>query len=142
MLNNNSLELKIKAKHLGEEAKIIRFEEEKLKKQMKWARNTQQNEDTQNFLWLKYFSLSSHRKFDVGSEVRATQLARAFLKNLPYQYVEQSRSSLKEASFKNIVVPRIVSMVLKYGYGVIKTSYNYEEKKKEIQKAIDKWTEL
>ena len=34
-----SIELKIKSKHLGEEARVIRHEEQKLKKQSAWYEN-------------------------------------------------------------------------------------------------------
>ena len=36
-----SIELKIKSKHLGEEARVIRHEEQKLKKQAAWLRDKQ-----------------------------------------------------------------------------------------------------
>jgi hypothetical protein len=42
-----SIELKIKSKHLSVEAKIIRFEEHKLTKQIKWLKEHQQTYETQ-----------------------------------------------------------------------------------------------
>ena len=37
-----SVELKIKSKHLSEEARIIRFEERKFRKQVDWLKGRQQ----------------------------------------------------------------------------------------------------
>lgn len=106
-----SIELKIKSKHLSEEAKIIRFEEHKLTKQIKWLKEHQQQYETP--FW-KRQSLNWHRRHDVRNENRATFLARAFIAGKPYSSVEQKRNPEKEYDFRYLVVPRVLAMVKKY----------------------------
>ena len=115
-----SIELKIKSKHLSEEARIIRFEERKLFKQFLWAKNkhyeTGANGDYHYFndsSWCKWNSLSNHRKWDVRNENRATFLARAYIAGIPYNRVEQKRKD--EYLFTRWILPLICSMVVKYG---------------------------
>lgn len=98
-----SIELKIKSKHLAIEAKIIRAEELKLKT----TRPT-------NYID-KINSLSEHRKSTVRYEARATHLARTYLAHHEYSSVEKSRKSAKEYYFVTKVLPKVVSMVNKYG---------------------------
>lgn len=106
-----SVELKIKSKHLAEEAKIIRFEERKLR-----AKNRS-----------KFIDIQSHRRWNVRNENRATFLARAFLEGRPYKTVEQFIHSPEKLSY--YIVPRVVSMVNKYG------SDNYQ--KSDIENWIE-----
>lgn len=107
-----SIELKIKSKHLSVEAKIIRFEEDKLKRQLNWYK---QKQGTLPVLIAgDWFSLNSHRRWDVRNENRATYLARAFLARRPYSTVEQKRKPENEYKFKTYIIPRIVDMVNKY----------------------------
>lgn len=115
-----SIELKIKSKHLSEEARIIRTEERKLLKRVNWARTkhyeTGANDDYipyGNPAWCKWNSLSHHRKWDVRNENRATFLARAYIEGIPYSRVEQKRKD--EHIFKHYILPRVASMVVKYG---------------------------
>jgi hypothetical protein len=108
-----SVELKIKAKSLDAEAKIIRKEELKLKKQMSWARNNQKAEEEGTF-YRKYRSVQSHRTWNVRNEARATHLARAFIAGMPYRYIENKR--IDDRLFDTYIVPRIHSMVVKYGH--------------------------
>ncbi len=103
------IELKIKAKHLALEPSIIRKEERKLKKQIKYTNGTDQN-----LIW-KFESLISHRRWNVRNESRATELARAYLAGKPYTFVEKKRKD--EMMFQLYIVPRIVVMVTKYGKG-------------------------
>jgi hypothetical protein len=112
--NVMSLELKIKSKHLTEEAKIIRFEEKKLLRQVRWLNQAQREADA-NKTFSKWNSLNVHRRHDVRIENRATFLARAFLANRPYTYIEQKRSPEFEYYFQALVLPRVVAMVNKYG---------------------------
>ena len=70
-----TVELKIKAKHLALEPQIIRLEEKKLKKRMKYHRSDDSKSSIQ--LEWKLHSLTNHRKFNVRNEARATHLARA-----------------------------------------------------------------
>lgn len=93
-----SIELKIKSKHLTEEAKIIRFEERRQK-----ARNK-----------ALYNSLRSHRRWEVRNENRATFLARAFLAGKAYKTVEQ-KTTRGNYILEMIIAPRVLAMVNKYG---------------------------
>ena len=104
-----SIELKIKSKHLGIESKIIRHEELKIKKQIRWHRDRQMNTDK---LHAQLFSLSQHRKIDVRNENRATFLARAFIEGRAYKTIENKR--MDDANFRNILA-RTLSMIIKYG---------------------------
>jgi hypothetical protein len=115
-----SVELKIKSKHLSEEAKIIRFEEQKILKRVDKRRqkhyaagNNQEYKVWEDKDWSTYYSISTHRKRDVRNENRATFLARAYLKGVPYRTVEQKR--LNESEFMILIFPRMVSMIVKYG---------------------------
>jgi len=117
-----SVELKIKSKHLSVEAQIIRFEERKLHKQYRWAeakyRETGNNDmypRWSDIAFMKYCSLSNHRKWDVRNENRATFLARAYIEGVSYSSVEQKRKPENEYKFNTFVIPRVVAMVAKYG---------------------------
>ena len=106
------IELKIKAKHLALEPHIIRCEEQRLIKRIKYRHST--NSSTGDLDW-KLHSLVNHRKHIVRIEARATHLARAYLANKPYARCEPSR--IDDHYYKMYVVPRIVAMVAKYGIG-------------------------
>ena len=115
-----SIELKIKSKHLSEEARIIRFEERKVFKQFQWAKKKHydagHNDEYAYWLdpaWKTYWSLTRHRCWDVRNENRATFLARAYLNGVPYSKVEQKRKD--EVLFRSQIFPRICAMVVKYG---------------------------
>lgn len=107
-----SIELKIKSKHLSVESKIIRFEEKKLKRAIKWHTSRQLEcgklQGERHSLW-------SHRTNEVRNENRATFLARAYIAGKPYHVIEQSRTPEKEYAFKTVIIPRIHAMVAKYG---------------------------
>lgn len=94
-----SIYLKIKNKHLAEEAKIIRFEE---KKQAKYGNYSVVN------------SLCEHRKLVVRTENRATSLARAYIAGKAYSPVERSRKPEKEFEFLTRVLPRVLTMIQNY----------------------------
>jgi hypothetical protein len=104
-----SIELKIKSKHLSEEAKIIRFEERKLKRQIDWQRNN--NIDPEKLRW-QYINIKEHRRIDVRNENRATFLARAYLAGRKYEEVEKKRH---DDNTLIGITNRIVDMVNKYG---------------------------
>lgn len=117
-----SIELKIKTKHLAQEAKIIRFEEKKLLKRYRAEiKNHYDLGHNESFMpynspnYRKFESLSNHRRWDVRNENRATYLARAFLDNKSYVTVEQKRKPEKEDTFLIYVIPRVLTMVNKYG---------------------------
>ena len=107
-----SIELKIKSKHLALEAKVIRFEENKIKKQIAWLHKNKPKEVY--FKELELGSLSNHRKCVVGTENRATFLARAFIAGTSYNKVECKRRDDKAYEFNTYVIPRVLEMVKKY----------------------------
>ena len=105
--------LKIKSKHLALEPAIIRHEERKLQKQIAWLKkNSQADNSLPKEEWLLQ-DLINHRRWEVRNEARATYLAIAYLTGKPYTTLEKSRKN--ETNFKVYVLPRAVSMVLKYG---------------------------
>ena len=127
-----SIELKIKSKHLALEPAIIRHEENKLLKQMKWYKQHHQITDTTKHddyikMASKHFSLAIHRKKDVRNEARATHLARAYLDGKSYVSVE--KKCLRGDILKNVIVPRIVSMVMKYGPTTYFKKWDKDQKK-------------
>lgn len=104
-----SIELKIKSKHLSLEAKVIKFEEAKLKKQIRWHSKVQS--PNKKLEW-KLASITEHRKWNVRNENRATFLARAYIAGVPYKTVEHKCKDvyLREQQ----ILPRVHSMVKKY----------------------------
>jgi hypothetical protein len=106
-----SIELKVKSKHLSVEAKIIRHEEHKLKRQIEWAKTNEQDWAGMANQW---FSLNEHRRWDVRNENRSTFLARAYIAGKPYKSVEAKREESKEATFYNKILPRVLALVKKY----------------------------
>lgn len=104
--------LQIKSKHLALEPAIIRHEERKLRKAIRANRNYQDSK-TADALSSKWYSLYTHRKWDVRNEARATHLTRAYLAGKSYKSVE--KTCYNNDLLKTTIVPRIVSMVLKYG---------------------------
>ena len=135
-----SVELKIKSKHLALEPAIIRKEERKLQKRMKWYAQYHQlqapiEDKTYDALFLKRNSLASHRTWDVRNEARATYLARAYIKGIPYRSVE-NKSQFND-TLKRIVLPRVFDMVAKYGKPKIRKhwidgKYDYKPDQKEL----------
>ena len=119
------IELKIKSKHLALEPQIIKHEERKLKKQIRSNKGDLQS------LVSKLDSLVNHRKCNVRFEARATLLARTYLQGKDYKSVEHKRHD--EGTFQYYIVPRIVSMVTKYGKG---------EQRKITKETIIEWSKL
>lgn len=103
-----SVELKIKSKHLALEPKVIRHEELKLIERMKKTDSA----DKKNLISLELSHLVSHRRYLVRNEIRATELARAYISGKLYRSVEVKR--VDEFVFVTQIVPRIISMVKKY----------------------------
>ena len=133
-LNKMCVELIIKNKHLSEEAKIIRSMEHKVKRQVDWLRNKEYYYSDEYIEKFKLFlSLKEHRRMDVRRENRATYLARAFINGVEYNRVEQKRKKEREYEFKWYIIPRVVSMVRKYGG---KNHHNIT--KEEILEWVDK----
>lgn len=154
-----SIELKIKSKHLSEEARIIRFEEQKQLRKIRYEldklRQSGHNGDltTEAYeLSCTYRSLNSHRRVDVRNENRATFLARAYLSGVVYSTLEQRRKEDKEYDFLNKVLPRVVEMVAKYGEQKIPKKVwegVFRDRKQvpnpdfiQLEKAIREWSKL
>lgn len=88
--NMNTLTfLKVKHTSLAAEAKLIRKEEQKVKKQARYFLHKE--EDPENNSW-KFYStfheLRDHRKNVVGVEARAAHIASTYIKGKPYEYCE------------------------------------------------------
>jgi hypothetical protein len=107
-----SIKLKIKSKHLALEAGVIRFEEQKLKRQIEWLKTHQKDDAQARATWE---SLNSHRRCEVRNEARATYLARAYIEGRKYNTVEHEIKDL--GTFNVYILPRVVSMVIKYMHG-------------------------
>lgn len=151
-----SLELKIKSKHLSEEARIIRFEEHKLKHQIDWYirkhKETGSNEPADLYEFKPYHqrrNLHEHRVKDVRRENRATFLARAYISGSSYINVEAKRKPEREFEFQQFILPRVVNMVAKYGtdkvpvkiYDRTKGGYVDNPELSRIKTAIVDWVE-
>lgn len=127
-----TIELKIKNKHLAQEARIIRTEEKKLKAHTR-ANIEHHKKQGHNEPYDVYndsanrsrMSLEQHRKWDVRNEQRATFLARAYLEGKAFNEVE-TNSDTKGYKFR-IVQKRVLTMINKYG------------KNKIEMKDLDKW---
>lgn len=142
-----SVELKVKSKHLSEEARIIRFEERKFRKQVDWLKAHQRSYQSEHATMM---SLKNHRCWDVRNENRATFLARAYLAGKKYKTVEHKCNDL--SVLRCYVFPRVCDMVNKYGPVDLKLSkkwnrernrYEYDpEPWKEFEKKILTWLEM
>jgi len=149
-----SVELKVKSKHLSEEARIIRFEERKQLKQYHWAEakyhatgNNDMYPRWHDKAFMTYRSLKHHRQWNVRNENRATFLARAYIAGVPYTSVEQKRKPEKESYFQVMVLPRVWAMVVKYGKRV-EGDWTWDRAKNKcvattaLEVKIRKWCEL
>ena len=139
-----SVELKIKSKHLSEEARIIRFEERKLFKQFEWAKTkhyeTGSNDEYYTFndpAWCKWRSLSNHRKWEVRNENRATFLARAYLAGKSYKSVENKCNDT--SVLRAYILPRVYEMVNKYGPIVGKLSNKWNRERMRYEYDAEPW---
>ena len=106
-----SIELKIKEKSLAEEARIIRREEIKAKKSARYHREHQDEENAARYEKTR-LSLYEHRIDVVRSECRATNLARAYIKGMPYRAVE--RSTRASATEQGRLIKRVHKLINKY----------------------------
>ena len=128
-----SIKLKIKSKHLALEAGVIRFEEQKLKRQIEWLKTHQKDEATFRSEWE---SLNSHRRFEVRNEARATYLARAHIEGRKYETVEHEIKDL--GTFNSYIMPRVVSMVIRYKLGKTE-KYMKPDDVKAVRDEIKAW---
>jgi hypothetical protein len=109
-----SHELKIKAKSLAAESRMIRQEEIKLKRSAQWNREHQNTADAASFDKTRK-SLYEHRTFDVRREARTTNIARAYLSGKTYRQVEpHTRPNSYETGY---MTGRVQKLVKKYGTG-------------------------
>lgn len=96
------IKLKVKAKSLAAEAKIIKKEELKLLKVPAGSKYA-----------ISEAFLTDHRKWDVRNEARSTHLTIAYLKGKKYKQVELSCKEIEKRDL--YIVKRILAMVQKYG---------------------------
>lgn len=129
-----SVELKIKSKHLSVEAKLIRFEEIKLKKQVDWLKERQQPADEQ---LATMNSLIGHRRWDVRNENRATFLARAYIAGRAYNTIEAKRND--NALLKFVIFPRVCSMINKYGPASDRLYKKWNRDRKQYEYDPEAW---
>ena len=130
-----SIKLKIKSKHLALEAGVIRFEEQKLKRQIEWLKQHQKN-DAETSIMGTWNSLNSHRRFEVRYEARATYLARAYIEGRKYETVEIERKD--NGTFYSYIMPRVVSMVIRYKLGKIE-KFMKPDDVKAVRDEIKAW---
>lgn len=142
-----SVELKVKSKHLSEEARIIRFEEKKVFKQYEWAKNKHYesgNNDEYAYYsdpaYKTWESLNRHRRWDVRNENRATFLARAYLAGKEYKTVEHKCNDL--VVLRAYVFPRVCEMVNKYGPSGQKLNKKWNVERKRYEYDPDPWKEF
>jgi hypothetical protein len=129
-----SVELKIKSKHLSEEARIIRFEERKVKNQMNWHKDRQQPFEKEASL---YRSLSTHRRWEVRNENRATFLARAYLAGKEYKTIENKCHD--PMVLRAYILPRVYEMVNKYGPRADKLSKKWNRERNRYEYDAEPW---
>lgn len=116
-------ELRIKIKSLAAEAQIIRSDERKVLKRARSieARTEPASRDPKATASLRdtHHSLRLHRVHDVRNEARASLLAYAYLRGMPYAKVEtpprMNVSDWKDRRRFTPVEGRIVDLVAKYG---------------------------
>ena len=141
-----SVELKIKSKHLSEEARIIRFEEKKVFKQFQWAKeqhyaHTRNDEFVYNQdpAYKTWESLNRHRRWDVRNENRATFLARTYLAGKDYKTVEHKCNDL--VVLRCYIFPRLCEMVNKYGPAAQKLNKKWNIERKRYEYDPELWKE-
>src|SRR5210317_729082 len=110
----NQAKLRIKAISLAEEARIIKRDEAKLwKKHMdEWSRT----DKFFNKYWSAHWQLNHHRRHDIRIEARATNLARAFLRGKPPEFVEPIVDR-NQTYVLSEVRKRFIAIVTKYHHG-------------------------
>jgi hypothetical protein len=139
-----SIELKIKSKHLSEEARIIRFEERKLLKQHQWSLSKYREAGHNDIYprwhdkaFISYNSLNRHRRWDVRNENRATFLARAYLAGKSYKSVENKCNDT--SVLRAHILPRVCEMINKYGPAADKLSKKWNNERKRYEYDAEPW---
>lgn len=97
--------LRVKIKSLAAEAGIIRREERRVARRKAWAKDHQQPTEA---LQTEFFGLQEHRKNEVRSEARSSQIAYAFLRQKPYKAMERGPIPL-------VIRDRAASLAARYG---------------------------
>ena len=116
-MTNGLVYLRVKGKSLADEARIIRKEEDRERRKPVESRHPGLLE-----------GLTDHRRSVVRREARATHLAVAFIKDIPYKKVKPYSAN------RDIGIERIASMVRTYG------GYGYASKPvSEVIKQIRDW---
>ena len=133
-----SLQLKVKAKHLAEEAKIIRKEE---RKQLDYAKYLERSgrSDSEYARYL-YNNLRNHRVGIVRHIARLTNVARAYLSGYAYSDVENKVHDINILTKSDL--KSIARMTIRYGgkyelstWAV--TDYKVQERINELQTWIE-----
>lgn len=106
-------EFKLKFKTMSALSKFVRLEEIKLKRRIKWAKTRQMNVDE---LIEEIGSLSCQRRREIRNETRASYLAWAYLKGIPYYVIEQKRKPQNEATFLKHILPDVVEIIGNWQY--------------------------
>ena len=141
-----SIELKIKSKHLALEPAIIRKEERNLLKQIQWYKMKHQI-STEGTVWTDFYKhhpdlsnlyskhgrLISHRRIEIREESRATYLARAYIKDMPYKTVEVNGKGLLSPA----VMKSMIRMVMRYGSVVYRPDYERSEHGMKVAKTAE-----
>lgn len=136
------IELKIKAKSLAAEARIIRQLEKRLKRRFKPLKGKKNRGKFKERPGLRdertatvFFKIQSHRKFEVRTEARATHLARAFLKGRPYTSLELTTYSAPPLDSATKIAtryaegdPRIIAQRLAEWIATAKAHWEDQEK--------------
>ena len=138
------IELKIKAKSLAAEAKIIRKEEQKLIEYIKGNKtHTNIRSISEDFS-----SIQNHRRNEVRFEARATALARAFIYNVAKTKVEPGAKPLPRYKLVQLT-DKVAYMVGKYQkgkrYGSRHSNITYNKSKNrfeavsELKEIVKQW---
>ena len=117
--------LKIKIRNLADEARIIRQEEIKTKKNYHRLKGRQGHETAYEREVDAFWKLRDHRHGIVHSEARDSQLAYAFIRGKGYRYAEVTGNPLRGYSWNavskvnvplwNVDIENIARMATKYG---------------------------
>jgi hypothetical protein len=101
--------LKIKIKYMANEAQIIRFEENKTKKEYRYLSAKQGREDEYQRALKEFWDMRHHRTFDLRRESRSTLVAYGFIRGKSYANVENAGIDNPPDWCK------VLGMVTKYG---------------------------
>lgn len=123
------VELKVQAKTLAMESKFLKMEEYKLKKQAKWARESQNKERLEKANWNRY-RLYENRIKIVRPKARAINIARAFMNGLSYNNVENQIYHNNFIGIPNHFYKEIYDIIVKYNKDItidefLKWIYNH-----------------